>query len=234
MKKSWLIVAFALLPAYSQALNLTTEDYPPLNFSTDGGKTVSGISTDVMKEVAKRTGISITIGFYPWQRAYKEAQDDKNTCVYSTTRTEAREKLFKWVGPLAPSTWTMYAKADSTITLKSLDDAKKYKIGAYQGDAKALYLKEKGVPAEEVMADEQNLKKLESGRIDLWVATSDTAPWVAKHAGVKIKPVLSFKDVEMFTACNPAMPDADIAKMNEAIKAIKADGTYDKIVKSYQ
>jgi ABC-type amino acid transport substrate-binding protein len=30
------------------------------------------------------------------------------------------------------------------------------------------------------------------------------------------------------------MPDADIAKMNDAVKVIKSDGTYDKILKNYQ
>ena len=30
------------------------------------------------------------------------------------------------------------------------------------------------------------------------------------------------------------MPDADVAKMNDSIKAIKSDGTYDKIMKAYE
>ncbi|MFT3850882.1 MAG: ABC transporter substrate-binding protein [Propionivibrio sp.] len=234
MKSSWLFGLLMLSSLYANALTLTTEEYPPLNFSTDGGKTVSGVSTDVMKEVSKRTGIAVTIGLYPWQRAYKDAQDNKDTCVYSTTRTEAREKLFKWVGPLAPSTWILFAKADSTIAVKTLDEAKKYKVGGYQGDAKAIFLKEKGFALDEAMSDEQNLKKLDAGRIDLWAATSGIGPWMAKASGIKIKPVLSFQDVEMYAACNLSMPDADIAKMNDAIKAIKADGTYDKILKNYQ
>ena len=234
MKHTWLIALLPLLALQANALTLTTEEYPPLNFSTDGGKTITGLSTDVMREVVKRTGIKATFGLYPWQRAYKEAQDDKDTCVYSTTRTEAREKLFKWVGPLAPSTWILYAKADSTISLKTLDEAKKFKVGGYQGDAKAAFLKEKGFTLDEAMNDEQNIKKLDAGRIELWAATSGVGPWLAKSAGVKIKPVLSFQDVQMYAACNLAMPDADIAKMNDAIKAIKADGTYDKFVNAYQ
>lgn len=234
MKSSWFVGMLMLTPVVASALTLTTEEYPPLNFSTDGGKTVSGLSTDVMREVAKRTGINTTIGLYPWQRAYKEAQDSKDTCVYSTTRTEAREKLFKWVGPLAPSTWILFAKADSPIALTTLDDAKKYKVGGYQGDAKAIFLKEKGFTLDEAMSDEQNLKKLDAGRIDLWAATSGVGPWMAKASGIKIKPVLSFQDVQMFAACNLNMPDADITKMNDAIKAMKSDGTYDKILKSYQ
>lgn len=91
----------ALLSTQAMALTLTTEDYPPFNFAKDGGKTITGSSTDVMNEVLKRTGIKATIALLPWERAYKEARwMTKILGIYSTTRTEAREKLFKWVGPL--------------------------------------------------------------------------------------------------------------------------------------
>ena len=116
----WLLAFLALASAQAGALTLTTEDYPPFNFSTDGGKTMTGSASDVMNEVLKRTGIKATMSLYPWERAYKAAQDDKDTCVFSATRTEAREKLFKWVGPLASDSWTLYAKPDSTITAKTL------------------------------------------------------------------------------------------------------------------
>ena len=230
-----LIVALlSLFSVQAMALTLTTEEYPPFNFSKDGGKTITGSSTDVMNEVLKRTGIKATIAIYPWERAYKAAQEDKTTCVYSTTRTEAREKLFKWVGPLVSDSWVLYAKADSPIAIGSLEDAKKYAIAGYQGDAKTAFLKEKGFKVEETIKDEQNVKKLEAGRVDLWVAGNISGPWIAKTNGVKVKPVFTVKEVQMYAACNVAMPDADVASMNEAIKAIKADGTYDKFLKAYQ
>jgi len=230
----WLLAVLSLVSVQAGALTLTTEDYPPFNFSTDGGKTMTGSASDVMNEVLKRTGIKATMSLYPWERAYKAAQDDKDTCVFSATRTEAREKLFKWVGPLASDSWTLYAKPDSTITAKTLDDVKQYTIGGYQGDAKAIFLKGKGLKVDETMKDEQNVKKLDAGRIDLWAASSSVGPWVAKNNNVKIKPIVSFQDVQLYAACNLGMADADIAKMNEAVKAIKADGTLDKFTKAYQ
>ena len=51
---------------------------------------------------------------------------------------------------------------------------------------------------------------------------------------VKLEPVVTFQDVQLYAACNPGMPDADIAKMNDAVKAIKDDGTMDKLMKAYQ
>ena len=216
------------------ALTLTTEEYPPFNFSKDGGRTIAGQSTDLMREVVKRTGAQTTIVLYPWKRAYLMAQENQDTCVYSTTRTEVREKLFKWVGPLVAATWVLYAKADSPIVIKTLDEAKKYSVGGYQGDAKAAYLKEQGFIIDEAINEEQTAKKLETGRIDIWVGNAGVVEWIANSMGIKIKPILTFKEVEMYAACNLSMPDTEIGKMNEALRAIKADGTYDKIIKRYR
>lgn len=140
-----LAVLLSLISFQACALTLTTEDYPPFNFTRDGGKTIEGKSTDVMKEVVKRTGTTTSFSLYPWKRAYLMAQENQDTCAGSTTRTETRERSFKWVGPLVTATWILYAKADRPIAIKTLEDAKKYSLGGYQGDAKAAYLKERWV-----------------------------------------------------------------------------------------
>lgn len=232
MKLVSLLLGAVALPA-TASLTFTTEEYPPYNFSTDGGKTVVGSSSDILRETLKRAGLEASFSILPWERAYRMGQEDKDTCVYSTTRTEAREKLFKWVGPLADNNWVVFAKVDSIISAKSLDDIKQYKIAGYRGDATAVFLKEKGMKVEEADNDEQNAKKLGAGRIDLWAAGSLVGPWVAKKASVAIKPLLTFKEAQLFLACNKSVADDQIQKMNDAIKAMRADGSVEKIYKRY-
>lgn len=229
-----IIVALAaFFSAQAMALTFTTEEYPPLNYSSEEGKKISGYATDLVREMLDRTGIKATISVYPWKRAYQMALFNKETCVYSTTRTEARENLFKWVGPVAIDHWVVFAKADSNIKVSTFDDLKKLKVGAYQGDAKAIFLKSKGIVTDEAINEELNAKKLAIGRMDVWVSGSASGPWVARSLGIKIKPIFAIQEVHMYLACNPAIPDSEIAIMNQAIKAIKADGTYDKFLKSY-
>jgi polar amino acid transport system substrate-binding protein len=222
------------LSAQAGAINLNTEEYPPLNFSLDGGQYISGSSTDLMREVMKRSGLPGKFALYPWQRAYNMALKDKDSCVFSTTRTEAREKLFKWVGPLSSSSWVLFARAGSAIRAKTLDDVRPYSIGSYLGDAKAVFLKENNFTVDEASNEEQNIRKLQAGRIELWATASDSGPWLAKKLNIEIRPVLTFNEVYLYAACNLAVPDADIAKMNDAIKAIKADGTFRRIMKAYE
>ncbi|PHV09590.1 substrate-binding periplasmic protein [Chitinimonas sp. BJB300] len=136
------ITLFATLLGMSagaaHALTLTTEDYPPFNMFEQ--KKVVGISTDIVQEAAKRAGVPVTIQLLPWERALSMAKSDADTCVYSAVRTAEREKLFKWIGPLTTDEISLFALTDSPIKLSSIADAKKYKVGAYNGDAYGDYL----------------------------------------------------------------------------------------------
>jgi len=183
--------------------------------TADDGKTVVGSATEAIQEMFNRTGMEYTIALFTWMRAITMARNDKDTCVYSTTRTEEREKDFHWVGPVASSNWVFFAKADSSIKLESFDDAKKYKVGGYRGDALALYLKGLKFTVDESYYDDQNLKKLEGGRIDLWATGSQNGPYFAKKKNVKIKPLLKCKQTELYLACNLSVPPDTTATINK-------------------
>jgi polar amino acid transport system substrate-binding protein len=234
MKKLLVIGLLACTSAWADGLILTTEDAAPQNYSTDGGKTIVGSATEIINELFKRTQIKMTNTMYPWERAIEMARTDKDTCVYSTTRTEAREKSFSWVGPVAPNDWVLFAKADSKIQLNSLDDAKKYKVGGYRGDAVSLYLKDEKFRVDEATNDEQSIRKLDAGRIDLWATGIQSGPYNAKKMKINVKPVLSFKKTELYLACNPSVSPEIISKLNNTLAAMVKDGTVGKINKKYQ
>ena len=234
MKK--LLCAALLLSSnvWADGLILTTEDAPPFNYTTDGGKTILGSATETIHELFKRAKIDYKISMYPWVRAIEMARSDKDTCVYSTTRTEEREKSFAWVGPVAPNEWVLFAKADSTTKLGSLEEAKKYKVGGYRGDAVTQYLQGQKFTIDEATNDEQNIQKLDIGRIDLWATGSQGGPFVANKMKIKIKPILTFKKTDLYLACNPAVSPEMVTKLNATLQAMAKDGTTDKINKKYQ
>lgn len=219
---------------WAQGLTLTTEESPPFNYSLDGGKTVVGSATQAIHELFKRANMGYTISLYPWVRAYKMAQTEADTCVFSTTRTEEREKSFVWVGPVALNSWVLFALADSSIKLETLEDARKYTIGGYRGDALTLFLKEQKFSIDEAYYDEQNAKKLSGGRIALWATGIQTGPFFADKLKVQIKPLLRFRKTELYLACNTAVAPETIAKLNAALLTMTKDGTTAKIFKQYQ
>ena len=234
MKKLLCIGLLLYGSAWANGLTVTTEDAPPFNYSTDDGKTVVGSATEAIQEMFKRVQMDYKITLYPWVRAIKMARMEKDTCVYSTTRTEEREKDFLWVGPVASSNWVFFAKADSDIKLASFEDARKFKIGGYRDDALALYLKGLNFSVDEAYYDDQNVKKLEGGRIDLWATGSQNGPYFANKKNVKIKVLLEFKQTELYLACNLSVAPETIARLNATLKAMAKDGTTDRINKKYQ
>lgn len=223
--------------ACALTLTLTTEDYPPFNVRGDNEHPISGISTDIIRELMKRAGVDITIAMYPWQRALTMAATDPETCVYSTVRTAKRESSYKWVGPVTSDDWALFAPKDSTITLKSLDDARKYKLGGYQGDAAGDFLVTHKFNVDVTETDKLNPQKLVAGRIDLWIAGMRTGPYVARREGVMdIKPIFTFgeaKDYQMYLACNKAIPDANIKHWNDILKQMQTDGTTARLASKY-
>ncbi|MCR7411516.1 ABC transporter substrate-binding protein, partial [Pseudomonas aeruginosa] len=136
---------------------------------------IDGIAVDIVREMFKRAGIkySLTLRF-PWDRIYKLALEKPGYGVFVTARLAEREDKFKWVGPIGPDDWVLLAKGDSPITLGSLDEAKKYRIGAYKGDAIAEFLGKNGFEADLALRDQENAQKLVKGQIDLW-ASGDPA-----------------------------------------------------------
>jgi polar amino acid transport system substrate-binding protein len=125
---------FSVQAAQAQSITLLTEDNPPFNFA-QGGKP-AGMSTDVLNEMIKRAGISARFEILPWDNAYRRAQAEKDTCLYSTARIENRARLFGWIGPIATNKWVLVAKSDFAASIKTAADARKYKIGAVKTDAR--------------------------------------------------------------------------------------------------
>jgi polar amino acid transport system substrate-binding protein len=186
---------------------------------------VGGLSTIMVREMFRRTGIPFVIDLQPWARAYKTAQSEENTCVYSTTRTPARENQFKWVGPLLQNVWALYAGPHSPAHVQSLEQVRPYIIGGYNGDAVAQYLIGQGLHVELSPSDDLNPRKLLAGHIDYWATSIYRFNYLLKHNDTTaLTKVLEFNSVMLYLACNPKVPDAKIARLNAAIDAMHKDG----------
>ncbi|MNQ51161.1 Bacterial extracellular solute-binding protein, family 3 [compost metagenome] len=219
---------------------LLTENFPPYNMSINGKNfaqedNIDGIAVDIVREMFKRAGVkySLTLRF-PWDRIYKLALEKPGYGVFVTARLPEREQSFKWVGPIGPDDWIMLARADSQVALASLDDARKYKVGAYKGDAIAEYLTQHKLDPITALRDQENARKLEKGQIDLWATGDPAGRYLAKQEGVSgLKTVLRFNQAELFLALNKDVPDEVVHKLQAALDQMRAEGFVDEILNSY-
>jgi polar amino acid transport system substrate-binding protein len=214
-------------------LAITGENTPPSSMLVNGKAT--GRQTDKVREMLERVGVPHTIDLLPWKRAYMKAQRNPLTCVYSTTRTAEREAGFKWVGPIVQSDWVLMARADRSLKLRTLEDARPLRIGTYGGDARDEFLRSRGFNVEAVKNDDVNPEKLLLNRIDLWAVASrpelNTTQRVGR--GGRLVPVLVFNRVGLYLACHPSVPDRLVERMNAMLDTMRRDGSLERIDRRY-
>ncbi|AZD45817.1 substrate-binding periplasmic protein [Pseudomonas chlororaphis] len=222
------------------SLVLLTENFPPYNMAKNGknfaqGENINGIAVDIVREMFKRAGInySLTLRF-PWERIYKLALEQPGYGVFVTARLPDREPLFKWVGPIGPDDWIMLARDDSKIALQSLEQARKYRIGAYKGDAIAETLAKQGLKPQVVLKDQDNARKLVGGQIDLWATGDPAGRYLARQEGVTgLKTVLRFHSTQLYLALNKEVPDETVARLQAALDQLREEGVVEEIMGRY-
>ncbi len=231
--------ARAELPADYKVV-LLTENFPPFNmavddknFARDDG--IDGISADIVREMFKRAGIDYTLSLrFPWDRLYRLTLDKPNYGLFSTTYTDERKPLFKWVGPLAKTGWVLLAAPGSTLKVPSLKEAGKYTIGAYKNDAVSQHLESQGMTPINALRDQENVKKLTGGKIDLWATTDPVGRYLAKQEGVGgLTTVLRFNDAELYLALNKDTPDEVVERLQKALDELRAEGFIEDITGNY-
>lgn len=219
--------------AMSQSITLWTEEYKPFNYKEKGE--VTGYSTDLVKEAFKRAGVDYKINITAWKRAYDTALKVPNNGVYSTGRTGERESLFKWSEALTEFKMAMLAKKKDGIKIASLDDAKKYKVGGYQGDVIAKTLQDKGFNLMLAKVDLQNRDRIDSGEIDIWpTGISDINTVSIKEGNEPLEVVHIIDKTPVNIAYNKETDQGIIDKVNAALKAMKSEGFYESAAKNYQ
>ncbi len=238
VRHHWLTLAGALLVAAlctnAQAQNLTllTEELPPLNY-TEAGQ-IKGLSVAIVREILKRVDEPDTIQVVPWARGYKSALEEPNVALFSTARSEEREPLFKWVGPLVRWSYVFYKRRGSPIVLNSLDDARRVgSIATYRDDAREQFLREQGFTNLDSSPKLVSCaRKLLEGRVDLWLDSNLSANQVVRQLGEdprKIEPVLGVKTSYLYVAFSQKTDDAVVARWQQALEALYREGVLRRI-----
>ncbi|RCV88224.1 substrate-binding periplasmic protein [Billgrantia montanilacus] len=236
--KKWLLFGVCLLlPAPASAsldgLTFITEEYPPYNFQR--GERLEGISIEILERIFEETETPLSrddVLYYPWARGYDTALADPGTVLFSTTRTEQRESLFQWVGPIATDRVTLIARRDSGIQLDSLDELANgnYRVAVIREDIGAQRLEEAGVPSDQLrlaMSNVSALKMLDRGRVDLWAYSEDVAFWLMQEHDLPIADfmsVLTISESDLYYALHRDTDPALVERMQAAVDALRHRG----------
>nr|WP_308417740.1 transporter substrate-binding domain-containing protein [Leeia oryzae] len=215
---------------------LYTEEYPPMNFTRNGKP--AGLAVDVVQELARRIHVPVSIFVVPWARGFRLAQLQTNTGLFSTMRTEQRERIFKWVGPLTTTTSSFYALSRKKLTLKTLDDARKARAitvpldwASYQTLLSAGFQNLEPVNDPKLM-----IKLLKSGRVDFMVTDQQNLPALLAAEGADpglVTAVLPFMRNSTYIAFSRDTADDIVSVWQNALDQMKLDGAFKAIYKKW-
>lgn len=221
-------------------IKLMTEIFPPFQYKHKDE--VIGVSTDIVNAIQKELKLDNKIEVYLWSEAKEIIDNTENTALFSMLRTAEREKQYKWVGPLSTMKLVFFKKKGSTITLNSIDDAKRVgKVGVTKGVANFEMLSNQGFTNLEVLTnseDEENIRKLVNGEIDLWPTLFMAGLYNSRLQGLSgeiepIKDVIAFSG-DLYIAFNLQTDDAIIQKWQHAFDKLKKDQLIEEIINRYE
>lgn len=185
-------------------LTIMTEDFPPYNYSENGQAV--GKSVELLLKASKAAGVPITrdkINVITWARGYKMTQEGPNAMLFSMTRTEAREELFKWAGPIAQNRIVVWAKKSSGIG--KIDDISKSpeKIGVVRDTVGDQLVVAAGAVESNIVRNskpDNMAKMLANNRVKLWAYSETSAAQTLRGIGenpndYEVVSVLKSKDL---------------------------------------
>ncbi len=215
----------------------TDAAYAPFESQNENGEIV-GFDIDVVRAAAAKAGIAVKFVNTPWEGIFNALkQGDRDLLVSSITITDERKQSMDFSDPYFDAHQLIAVRADSKVA--HFDDLKSLKVGVQTGTTgDEAISKLQGKNSTDIKRFESTplaLKELETGGIDAVVADNGVVVnYVKNNSGNRFKTVNDAAFVpERYGIAVKKGDAALLAKLNQGLAAIRADGTYDRINASY-
>ncbi len=212
----------------------TDATFPPFELVDEQTKQLTGFDVELMKAVAQKAGLDVefvNVGFDPLLAGVAQCQYDGT--IAAVTITDERKQQMAFSNPYFEAGQVVVVKKDND-TIKTKDDLAGKTAGSQIGTTGAIEIgKVPNAKLKTYDSFDLAFQDLINGQIDAVVADNPLAlGYVGKNAD-KIKvtgPVFTSENYGI-AVCNKK---ADlVAKLNQGIDAVKADGTLDKLVQKW-
>jgi polar amino acid transport system substrate-binding protein len=235
-----LAACIASLGAKAAELRLITAELPPFCYHVPP-PTVSeigeprGLVYQVVQEMARRIGHSGTIEFMGWSRAQELALIEPNVGILALTHSPERERFYNWMVEIVAD--DLILVGGTGIDVASLDAVRDRPTGVLRtSGAEALLREQKFTRIEPASEEWVNAMKLRDRRIDAWLAPRLMVLYGWREIGGDAA-ILNIGQLvrrsQIYLAASRDVPETEAERWRAAFAGVKADGTYDRVVASY-
>ena len=224
---------------YSEDVLLTTSEYLP--YTTEHAENY-GFCTEIVSAVIKNMDMNPVYKFYPWRRGQLNVREGNVRATFPYSKNAEREREY-WFSaqPLFVGRVSFFCCKDclsENLRWNTLEDLKQYKIGGVRGYWYESDFAKAGLAVEYTDHPEESLKKLYSGRIQLfplnemvgWYLIDRLFPDHKKRFCVLAKP---YELSPSYLMVSKSYPNSKrlLKRFDEAFQRLKESGGYRKILK---
>ncbi len=226
--------------AAKRVITLAVEQYPPFNYQIDGN--YQGVSFEVAKEAFKRMGVELRLSQYPWERMLQLVKDGGVDAIMTAFKSKEREEYMYFPEEaVSEDIQTIFVKEDSSFVYTDHKSLESIRLGIMRGysygDEFDQLVETKVLKTEAVDSQEQNIKKLFSNRIDAFLESNLVTYYALRNmnmtGGIKEAGVFRVTKLYVTFTKKGSITEADVAAFDKAVRSMKEDGTYKKIVDQY-
>ncbi len=246
--KIWklLFIFIACLPGMASAggaetsLVIATGEIPPMISE----EPENSFLTEIFQELGKEMGVKFVFKFMPWKRCELAVKELNAWGAIPYVKTPERELVFDFSERLVTTTSKFFGYSSEekmkNISYTELGDLQNYRIGGVRGYWYEKMFYDAGIEPELVTNEEQNIKKLRAGRIDL-APLDETSGWhmikelFPEESGKFFTLTRPLRTKDSFLITSKQYPDGQelLTKFNAALKKVKDNGVFQQLVEKY-
>ena len=202
----------------------------------DGGRRAFNI--ELVREMMILMEHPVKFEIVPFKRG-KVALKEPNMALFNITRTEAREHLYKWVGPLQVDNVYFYQSTNNRPYIQSFSQARFVdRICVMRGTTQYENLNSQGFTnLFEINNWATCLRMVASGRMDLVPVSDSLLDAMMREAGVSLDDIQRTSVLVQintgYIAFSQDHTDAVIHKWQMALDELKASGRYEELINTY-
>lgn len=238
MKK--LLLIFIILYAFSfsqKIVTLATDPFPPFH---SPNKENYGFFAEIVKEAFLIEGYQLKIEFVPWNRAMEYGERGLYDGVIGALFSEDRAKSFLFSEPVYRYGLILYTNKALIKSKEEFYKAKNLKFGQVKGYYYPIDSNfSKNYTIIHSNSIQNNLNALINKRIDFIIESNPVIEDLLlnqfkKYANeIQEIEIFSEKDFHIMISKKAKNSEVILEDFNKGLKKIKANGTYDRILKKY-
>ena len=214
----------------------TSPDFPPFEMLDNNGKVV-GIEIEIMELICQELGVALEVKTMDFDSVLPGVQTGKfNVGVSGISVTPAREKNTLFTNPYCLAAQAIVVTSDSSITCKA--DLEGKSVSVQTGTTAEEFCMSNGYAVKAFAANADAETALTVGKVDAWViddltAAEMVASYNQDHPEAPLVILGEAMTTEPYAFAFAQGNDALVAKINEILNKLLADGTIAKIFEEY-